>query len=262
MAAVFAASLAACGPGPVVETLRPGVQVGATPSDNSTGLTALSIELIGSGVTTLFDEVVASGKLATWPDLTPLPSHVFTPSPPSGGSGFTTLPRKSVVADETQPAGWYALLFDTLPPDVSLQDGAFHKLPDGRSVARVRVGSAPVLWGYAMCPKGDGRTAIVVRYSEPLHAATTSTPYFVKAGPPGQEKDCDGMAPLVGHDEADYEFLCGPLASTDQIVVDVHPGLLTASGLEVPAGQSTLPLNQVKPSSAVAGGCSSFKFDP
>jgi hypothetical protein len=56
--------------------------------------------------------------------------------------------------------------------------------------------------------------------------------------------------------------MCETLASDDQVIVEVQPGLATTSGIEVPVGQRTLALNKVRPSAEIASACSSFKFDP
>jgi hypothetical protein len=255
-------ALSACQGDRAVESFRIPNVVGATPADNSTGRSPLLVGLTNDpAYNDELEALVRSSSLVTWPELVPVPAHVeFTTPPDAGMNPFAS--TRYLVADDVPPDGWYALLLGDRAPEATLADGAFHRLPDGRQVARVRVGSAPDLWGYAGCPKKDG-TAIIVRYTEPLHAKTTTAPLFIKAGPPGKEKDChDVKAPVVERFETDYEFMCEPLAADDQVIVDARPGLATSSGVELPEGQRTLALDKVRPRAEIASACSSFKLDP
>ncbi len=264
LAVVSAALLCACGGAPG-EELRPPNQLRANPADNSTGLPTLWVTLTGDPSGLYEDDlenVATSSQLVTWPDLVPVPAHIDrTPTYFTEAFGVW----RAVVADQPPPDGWYALLIDSIPPGAILADGQFHQLPDGRWVVRVRKGSAPDLWGYAACPKEGARTAIIVRYSEQLHAATTATsPLLMRAGAPGKELDCESPdGPFVDRYVADYEFICGHLGPKDQVILEGQSGLASPDGIEVSPTERTLALDRLVPSAVIAsGGCTSLKLDP
>jgi hypothetical protein len=264
LAIVSAALLCACDGAPG-EDLRPPNQLRANPADNSTGLPTLWVTLTGDPSGRYEDDlerVATSSELVTWPDLVPVPAHIDrTPTYFTEAFGVW----RAVVADQPPPDGWYALLMGGISPGAILADSQFHELLDGRWAVRVRKGSAPQLWGYAACPKEGARTAIVVRYSEQLHAATTAaTPLFLRAGAPGKELDCESLdGPFVDRYMTDYEFICGELGPKDQVILEVQSGLVSPDGIEVPPAERTLALDHLVPSTGIgSGGCSSLKVDP
>jgi hypothetical protein len=129
----------------------------------------------------------------------------------------------------------------------------------------VRLGSAPILRNESVCPKADGRTAIVVvAFSEEVEAATTSTmPLTIEAGPTASPIACaTDRPPLAGAPQQSFEFVCPTsLAPTDVITVSVKDGLLSGGGVAVPVAQRIAAVNTFR-LNVLMTECSSLLFEP
>jgi hypothetical protein len=252
---------------------EPAFMLSPLPPDVTSGLTALEVDMRPAAPPTgppaapptgqpfqvppsaqELQAIVASSSLATWPELAPLATTVLVTA--LGVSFRSTAP----AAD-----GWYALVMSKQPGWVKPDGTSFHFLADGRSLARVRVGSAPILRNESVCPKADGRTAVVVvAFSEEVEAATTSTmPLTIEAGPTASPIACaTDRPPLAGAPQQSFEFVCATsLAPTDVITVSVKEGLLSRGGVAVPVAQRIAAVNTFR-LNVLMTECSSLLFEP
>jgi hypothetical protein len=241
----------------------PRVSLAATPADVTSGLDALDVVVdvaVGPAGAQTIESMVAGATLASWPALEPMPT-VTVPS-------ATTAPVMSV---DFRPAaavaeGWYALVVPKPPANGVLLPTSFHVLPDGRGLVRAHVGSAPVIRGESVCPKGSG-TMIAVGISEPVRPATTATtmPITIAAGPASAPAPCKFVSgPLSDAPGETFEFLCPtPLARKDVVSMSVSDDLTSASGsgASVPLGERVSALDTFD-ADALMGGCASLTFDP
>jgi hypothetical protein len=238
--------------------LRPGFSLSAVPADVTTGLDALQVDVDVSGTrgdeSAILDPVARTATFATWPDLTPLP----TSRGPGGGPG------SAVAFEPMSPvaAGWFALLIPRQPSGVWFDPTSFHTLPDGRAVARVHVGSAPMLRDTSVCPKPDGSTAILVTFSEAVTGPGSAAPVAVTAGPAGSEAACPVLLTYAPAPHTMVELACPTmLRPKDVVTVSVPAGVVSASGAGVPAGDSVHAVETFRPNLLMAE-CSSLLFEP
>jgi hypothetical protein len=233
----------------------PGLMLSALPPDVTSGLTALEVD-VRPGAPPSAQElqaIVASSSLATWPELAPLAT-----------TGIVTALGVSFRSTAPAADGWYALVMSKQPARVEPDGTSFHVLADGRALARVRVGSGPILRNESVCPKADGRTAIVVAFSEEVEAATTSTmPLTIEAGPTASPMACaTDRPPLAGAPQQSFEFVCPTsLAPTDVITLSVMDGLLSGGGVAVPVGQRIAAVDTFR-LNVLMTECSSLLFEP
>jgi hypothetical protein len=256
---------AACGAtsGPIVEG-RPYTSLAASPSDVSTGLDTLAVDVLATGPlahdSSVLDPVARSASFATWPDLTPL----ATTFAPTATAQPGTAVAFHVQASAPVSDGWFALVVPPQATGVTLDARSFHALPDGRSVVRLRIGSAPMLRDLSVCPKPDGRTAIVVSFSEPVGlAAASTTSLTLVAGPAAAQLECTtDPLPLVGAPRASFEFVCpAPLAAKDDVSLSISDGLVSGRGASVPVGQRVFTVETFRPNLLMTE-CSSLIFEP
>jgi hypothetical protein len=264
IAVLAPAALAAC-QGPIVESAQtPRLMV--SPADGTTGLATLAVGLSISPGSLFGPDLEAIGRatqLFTWPALTPI-STVVMPvgAPDAGGMGYPVsndvgiqLTPTAAVAD-----GWYVAILGGLPSPVTLFPAATHTLDDGRRGVRVHVGSAPVLWAIGACPKAGGVTAVVVRISEAVHVVGTTFPLSVTAGATAAPSTCTAPSPLPDGSITDFEFVCPEVSTTGSINVVVRDGLVSQSGVGVPASQRSATLSAF--TLDIFSNCPSLKIDP
>jgi len=244
------------GPQPTDQNGPVGSFLTAVPPDVSTGLDSLEVDVTFQGgpppsaVTT--QALILGGTLATWPDLVPLATT-------EGAQGLDV----AFSSAEPAPDGWYALVVSKAPARTTL-GGTFHRLADGRAIVRVRVGSAPMLRALSLCPKADGRTAIVAEFSEAVGAAMAFAPPFtIAAGPASSPTPCMTDQQLAaGATRGSFELVCpSSLAPTDVVALSFADGLVSDSGVGVPIGQRTFTVQTFRPN-LVMTECSSLLFEP
>jgi hypothetical protein len=253
-------AFAACS-GPVVEGSVPQTLL-SMPTDGTTGLNmaAISFQISPGPIDPETQSLLQTATtLVTWPDETVVASTIVPTSVPVGAF---SIQAKAVVA-----AGWYAALLPRLPTSLRPAALSFHTTPDGRPAVRVHVGSAPALLRVDICGKGGGTigdmTEVIVTFSEPVHAATTSTnPLSVSAGPATAAQPCaSGEVPLADQMTGQYTYLCGAVGATDVVTISVTAGLLSADGVSVDIADHAILFGTL-PASVAMAGCSSLEIDP
>jgi hypothetical protein len=264
MAVLAPAALAAC-QGPSVESaVTPGLMV--SPADGTTGLATLAVGLSispGSLFSHDLETIGRATQLFTWPGMTPI-STVVMPVGVSDAAGMGYPVSNDVGIQLTSAAavadGWYVAILGGLPSPVTLFPAATHTLDDGRRGVRVHVGSAPVPWAIGACPKAGGVTAVVVRISESVHVVGTKFPLSVSTGAPAAPSTCAAPSPPSDRSITDFEFLCPEVPTTGSINVAVRDGLVSQSGIGVPASQRSAPLSAF--TLDIFSNCPSLKIDP
>jgi hypothetical protein len=246
----------------------PGERFGGTvfwsPSDNTTGLTRLAFEvslspeqLYGKDV----PEVAANTKLFTWPGLVPVATRATSVVTDGGygpnGGAVLGMATAQFEAAEPVPDGWYVAQLCGLPSGAILPDpGAYHALPGGRRGVRLRVGSEPALWGFAICDKSDAAKTIV-RFSESVRKTATTWPITVTHIGPGNAVDC-GLFDDPAEPRADFTFFCSPLSPGHSLAVTVGEGIVSTSGVPVPPVRKMAALDQF---TVYTIGCPSVKLE-
>lgn len=201
--------------------------------DISTGLTALKVELDVGGTPAPGEPVIAgdSLRLATWPDLAPVPATVAS-------TPMSSPQRLTISATGPSAEGWYIAILDgqKVPATTQFPDPSrHHALANGDRGARVHLGSRPLLWGFQVCQK-EAETAVYVSFSEPVLAdGAAGAPVSVAVGGircAPQDAPSAVAAAMLG-------FQCRVPDPGDLFVVTVAAGLTSSTGAPLaPSEQS------------------------
>lgn len=214
----------------------PPTHMWVTPRDGTTGLSALKVDIFASrgpgGVEAAERDAIAESVLATWPDLTPIPTtRMVAPAVPTysaSGVAAATADKFTLATVAPVGGGWYVALVRGVPPRSIWPTGTFYQSTAVEPLtARIRVGSAPALWGLDVCPK-EGAIVVYVHFSEQVTAeATAAASLSLRAA----GRPCARIPATV---PSDFGYACADALLTELFEVSATDGLVSAMGTAVP----------------------------